>query len=306
MISSRSQFTAHDVLKMFIFSCLATLLTASSTFADDNATYLLRYKFEPDQTVRYNVKLEDSYKIQVGLDTDEPYSKQTSVKNYVVRKVEADGSGILELSIESVDLEIFQNNESYHYNSLVDLDPKDQPVFEAMANLIGRPHLQIQMSTRGIVTAFNPLTPGDQVPDNPGQVAFDVLLHLPEEAVKINDSWKEDFELRIPLADSTLRKTIKMQRRYTLKSVEGDLATIDIQTRVLSPLDSAAEEIHFLRRKPAGTVVLDLDKGILVSKSLKQDNQVSGFEQGASLMHFQQEISETLHEDQSKYFPKTR
>lgn len=262
--------------------------------AENSEKVLLRYRFEPGQVVRYDVTLNDDYKIQVGSTTDEPYSHQSSVKNYTVKSVLPDGSAVLQLTIESVQLEIQQNGDTFRYDSAADTDPQEQPVFEAMKNLVGKPHLQITMSPRGEVSAFTPMVPGNQVPDNPQQVAFDVLLRLPEEPLAVGENWKEEFEVVLPIPDSKLTKTIKMQRKHLLQSLEGDLATIDVQTKVLTILESTDEEMQLLRRTPSGTVVLDLKQGQLISKTLSQDNQVSGFERGASFMGFRQKLSEKI------------
>lgn len=267
--------------------------------ADTPEKVALRYRFEPGQVVRYDVTLNDDYKIQVGSSTDEPYSHQTSVKSYTVKSVLPDGSAVMQLTIESVQLEIQQNGETFRYNSSADSTPQEQPVFQAMKNLVGKPHLQITMSPRGEVSAFTPMVPGNQVPDNPQQVAFDVLLRLPEAPLAVGEDWKEDLEIVLPIPDSMLTRTIKLQRRYTLKSLDGDLATIDVQTKILSLLESTDEEMQLLRRTPSGTVVLNLKKGQLISKRLHQDNQVSGFERGASFMGFRQQLIENIRNPQS-------
>lgn len=294
LLASRHKLSVAGWLTMGILA----ILTGGEA-RGEAAKVKLRYQFQPGQIVRYDVSINDDYKIQVGNSEDKPYSHQTSIKNYQVKSVEPDGSAVLELTIESVKLEIHQNGDTFQYNSITDVDPKNQPVFQAMSHLVGKPHLQLRMSTRGEVSAFVPLVPGDQVPDNPGQVAFDVLLHLPEEPLAVGESWKEDFELKLPIPDSPLRKTIRMQRQYTLQQLEGPRATIELQTKILSILDSTDLEMQLLRRQPGGTVVLDLERGLLISKNLKQDNQVSGFEMGPSLMHFKQQITEKLHVDQT-------
>lgn len=277
------------------------ILCTASLHADDAQQVNLRYKFVPGQLVRYDVQLNDDYQIQVGEDKDTPYSHQSSVKNYRVKKVEADGSAILELTIESVNLEINQNGETFRYDSQrkseegkESEDALNQPVFLAMKALVGKPHLQLRVTPHGEVSAFVPLVKGDQVPDNPSQVAFDVLLRLPESPIAVGGTWKEDFEINLPIPESSLRKPVKVQRHYTLKSVEGPLATIELNTKVLTILELPEEQMQLLRRRPSGTIVLDLDRGLLVSKDLKQDNEVSGFSTGPSHIRFQQVISEKL------------
>jgi hypothetical protein len=113
----------------------------------------------------------------------------------------------------------------------------------------------------------------------------------------VGSTWKEDFEVQIRLAESGLLRPVKIQRRYTLKSLDHGRAVIDLRTKVISNIQDPEEQMQLIRRTPCGTIVLDVEKGLLVSKSFTQNNQVTGFQMGAAVMRFKQLHSEKLREN---------
>ncbi|HWL09823.1 MAG TPA: DUF6263 family protein [Planctomicrobium sp.] len=287
-----------------IYRCLTLtgFFLASFGIGDSLATaddgIQLRYRFEEGQIVRYRVVLNDDYRIHVGETTEEPYSHQSSTKSYRVKSVNPDGSAVLELKIEEIQLEILQNGEKLSFDSRSAKDKDRPPVFLALEGLIGEPHLQLTISPRGEISDYKPLVAKDQVPNDPASAAFDVLVALPEKAVTVGESWKEDFTANIMIPPG-LKKPVRMQRTYMLKSYEQNRAEIEIKTRVLTVLDDAEEEMQLLRRRPHGTVIIDTARGLLVSKKLSQDNEVTGFNMGASVIRFQQKQDEVLVETKS-------
>lgn len=264
--------------------------------AEDSRPVNLRYRFQTDQVVRYEVIMNDDYRIQVGEAVDHPYSHQKSRKSYRVKSVQEDGSAILELTIESVAIELFQNGEKHTFDTKPQegRQKPEEPAFQALEDLVGKPHLQVTVSPQGVISQIRPLVQKDQVPEDPQQTAFDVLLQLPPDPIPVGGTWKEDFEISVALPNSKLRRPVKVQRQYTLQSVDNNLATIEMRTRILTVLDEPEEQLQLLRRTPQGTIVIDVQRGLLVSKSFTQNNEVTGFQNGPSIMSFKQQQREEL------------
>lgn len=278
---------------MFVVAC-SSMVSAQETASATDAIKL-RYQFQVGQVVRYAVAMNDDYKIQVGATVDEPYSHQNSTKSYRVKSVNPDGSAVLELTIESAQLEIFQNGEKMSFDSTKPASGDRQAVFLALDALVGKPHLQVTINPVGAVSDYKAMVPHGQVPSDPTTAAFDVLFPLPENAVKVGETWKDDFTVDIALEEgSSLKKQVKMQRVNTLQSLKDGIAQIDVKTRSLTVLDGPTAEMQMLRRLPKGTVVIDTKQGLLVSKSFSQDNTVTNFDGGASLIQFRQKQDEKM------------
>lgn len=256
---------------------------------DDAESFLLRYKFQADQVIRYEVSLHDNYVVKIGELTEEPHSHQDSIKNYRVISVNEDGSAVIELMMESAKLDLFQNGAKAKFDS--QFDKKPQEIFKPIASMIGRPHLKLTISPTGEVSNLQPLLNNKNLPN---QLAIDVLVQLPEEPVKVGGIWKEDIAVPLSLPGSPLKQMVKLQRRYFVRSVENGIATITIKTKVLTPLSDPELEMQLLRRKPEGSMQIDLNRGLLLSRTLTQKNQVVNFGKGATQMDFKQMHTEKL------------
>ncbi|WP_437193117.1 hypothetical protein [Planctomicrobium sp. SH527] len=287
-------FRRYIVSAAMIFAACSSIVSAQETAPAADAIKL-RYQFQVGQVVRYSVTMNDDYKIQVGATVDEPYSHQNSTKSYRVKSVNPDGSAVLELTIESAQLEIFQNGEKMAFDSTKPAVGERQAVFLALDALVGKPHLQVTINPVGAVSDYKAMVAHGQVPSDPTTAAFDVLFPLPENAMKVGESWKDDFIVNIALEEgSSLQKQVKMQRLNTLKSFKDGIAEIDVKTRSLTVLEGPTAEMQMLRRLPKGTVVIDTKQGLLVGKSFSQDNRVTNFDGGASLIQFRQKQDEKM------------
>lgn len=275
-------------LYLFLFTILFVNISLQ---AED---VLLRYKFAPGQVVQYEVSMHDEYDIRIGGSSDEPYSRQDSGKSYRVIAVNDDGSAVLEPTFDWIKIDVEQNGVRSTWDSRKGVPPPME--LAAMADVVGKPNLRISVTPTGEVTKVESLL-GDQIEvdvDDPKQAALDVFLRLPQESVEIGGTWREDFQGSVNVDPNVqLKKVIKMQRRYYLKSVEDGIATIQLRTVVLTPVQEPAQLMQLLRRQPQGTIKLDLDRGILISKSLAQQNQVQNFVPNqASVLTFKQQHTE--------------
>jgi len=280
-------------MRSLYLSLFTILLINTSLQAEE---VLLRYQFEPGQVVQYEVSMYDDYDIRIGVSSDEPYSHQDSGKSYRVISVGQDGSAVLEPTFEWIKIDVEQNDVRSTWDSRKGGNPPTE--LAAMADVVGKPNLRISVTPTGEVTKVESLL-GDKVEvdvDDPKQAALDVFLRLPQEPIEVGGTWREDFQGSVNVDPNVeLKKVIKMQRRYYLKSVEDGIATIELRTVVLTPVKEPAQLMQLLRRQPQGTIKLDLNRGLLISKSLRQENQVQGFVPNqASVLTFKQSHTEVF------------
>lgn len=267
----------------------AIILAPIELRADEPAEHLLRYKFRAGQIIRYSVSLHDDYVVKIGDLTEEPHSYQDSIKHYRVISVNEDGSAVLELMMEWAQLDLFQNGAKAKFDSRTDQKPEE--IFRPIASLIGKPHLRLTISPTGEVSNLEPLL-GEK--EKPNELALGVLVQLPEEPIKVGGIWKEDLSVPIQMPDSPLQQVVRLQRRYFLISVKDDIATITIKTNVLTPLNNPELELQLIRRQPEGTMQIDLAQGLLLSRTLTQENEVVNFGKGATQMTFRQKHTEKM------------
>ncbi|CAK9106491.1 Uncharacterized protein SCF082_LOCUS49599 [Durusdinium trenchii] len=281
----------------------ASLLPNRSSTAADDAQVTLRYRFQPGQVVRYHVDEQANYHVQVGTTTEDPHSHQTSQKSYRVLEVLPDGSARLELSIDQVKIDLKQNEESFQYDSSKDAAPGQ--MFQQVASMVGKPYLRLTASPIGLVSDIQALAGGTAPEASEKDPAIDVFVPLPEEPVSVGTIWREDFSVEIHVSP-TLKKSVKLQRRFRLESIDGSRAKIAVETVVLTPIRDPDEEIQLIRRTPRGSITLDIERGLLVDKSLSLENRVSGFGGTQSLMTIEQSHREKIIEATASGTPATR
>lgn len=257
---------------------------------DDAETFLLRYKFEVGQVVRYEDSLKDNYVIKVGQNTEKQHSHQKSEKNYRVISVNEDGSAELELTFEWVTIDISQNGAKAKFDSR--LDKKPEPLFEPMAAMVGKPRLRLTVSSTGKISNVQPLVNKQK---KPGKFTFDDLPELPEKPMKVGGIWKEDISVPVSFpGNPKLKQIIKLQRRYFVRSLKDGIVDISVKTKVLTPLNNPEIELQLIRRQPQGDFQINLKTGLFLSRNLTQDNRVLNFAKGPSQMDFTQVHTEKM------------
>ena len=252
----------------------------------------LRYKFVEGQVIRYSVAMQDDYDITVALANDKPSTSQESGKQFRVIKVHSDGSADLELMLEWVKMSVTSSGQTISFDSRKqekDIDPSFGPV----ADMLGKPHVRVTAATNGQLSNVQLLIGDKDQPNEISKGALDAFVTLPSEPVAVGTSWREDFTVPVPVTEK-LSKSIKLQRRFYLQSADNGQAVITFETKILSPVNDPDEEIQLIRRPTKGTLVLDLDRGVMLEKTTTLDNTVVNFGGVASTMTLKQNHKEKI------------
>lgn len=255
--------------------------------------YSLRYKFTADQMLRFAIGNESTVSAQVGNFADSVEQQSTTTKRYRVKSMDDSGNADLEVTIERVQLKAQAGDEKIEYDS----DSND-PVPEALKGIkgtIGTPRGTIRLAGSGKVIDFELAEAGPTVAEIKDS-HMDVMPLLPDQPVGIGETWKEDYSVDVLIDVPPFKKPIQLQRVYSLRSVEGGVATIDERTFVLTPIRDPKVEGQLIRRPTSGTSTIDLERGLLLKRELSVDNRVIGFEGPNTSMHVQE-----THED--RYLP---
>jgi len=250
-----------------------TMLATQSRTAWAEETHTLRYQFQQDEVVRYLV--EDSSKIDIeqGDGATSIKYETTSWKRYSVRKVNPDGSAVLELRIERVKMKASGEQGESEFDTAV---PGETPeAYKHIRSTVGPPIAEITVSPSGKLLDSKPLLPQDQKSGSVDDRYMQVLTQLPEEPVAIGGVWKENFKIDV-LIPPALTKTITLQRKHTLLKVEEGKATIVLDTAIITPLDDPTEQIQAIQRAPSGVLTVDIATGRMSHRRTTLNKSVVG------------------------------
>jgi hypothetical protein len=271
----------------FVALLLATVSELRSEDASADRKYRLRYQFQPGQSVYYTVHNETHRSFQYKDSRQQMREGSDSLKHYRVASLTNEGGAVLELTIDRTAMYVRKDGQQVSYDSTRDQTPPEG--FAAVGASIGKPWLNVSVSARGEMLLAKP-TEGSQatVDEKESLSSADflsrVLPLLPaEEEVAIGSEWKEPFTIEVPEGD-TLKKQARLQRRYKLVGVEGDVATITMKTEILMPDRTPQQEARIAQIRYSGTFTVDHVRGVLLSRDLKIDQHVATFDGPASEM----------------------
>ena len=271
-------WTLIAALPLLCGSLCLTTLAADADSESSPQKHLLRYAFSAGEVLEYAVEKESTIDVQVGDAAGKVQHSSNSGKRYRILSVDENGSAELEVKIEFVVLKAQNGGTKYEWDSRLEEAPPD--AFKGVQETIGRRLVKVRVSTTGDIVSLSFNQKSGEITEPgalPNDAQWEVFPMLPKQPIAVGDTWKEPFEIQIQ-ATPTLKKGVKMQRMYTLKSVENGRATIDVRTLVLSPIRDPMEEGQLIQRTPHGTLVLDIDQGRLIERDLRIDNRVVGFQ----------------------------
>ena len=73
---------------------------------------------------------------------------------------------------------------------------------------------------------------------------------------------------------------------YRLEKVEAGVATIHVETQVLTPVNDPKIQVKLIQRLQRGTIKFDVDAGRLLHKQFDIDQEVFGFSGADSHMQY--------------------
>jgi hypothetical protein len=128
-----------------------------------------------------------------------------------------------------------------------------------------------------------------------------MTIPLPGEAVPVGHRWSFPCDVELPLENGTVKK-IKTLQTFQLEGVKTDVATIQVATKILTPLHDPTLEAKLIQREQQGTVRFDLAAGRILGQQMDLDRRVVGFTPNnpASSLHYLMRFTETLLPDEAK------
>lgn len=282
-------------------ACAAlTLLLASPLAADDVAApdepvaaaasepepVTLKYKFRPGEVLRWQVTHRARVRTTVQGTTQTAETLSRSVKVWRVLDVDtAAGTATFEYRVESVDMQHrLTGRDEVRYKSD---EPGDPPAgFEDVARSVGVPLSRITLDTSGKIMVREKQQAGSS---EEGQLT----VPFPDRPIRVGETWSQPHDIVVTL-EGGVNKTIQTRQDFTLTEVKGPIATITIETKVLTPVHDPQVEAQLVQRYTTGSVRFDIEAGRIVGQQMDLDKRVVGFSGEASSLHYETRFTEEL------------
>lgn len=280
----------------FSLFCAVALWLCNSTFAQTTTsstkTYLLQYKMQKGETVRWDVEHNATTKTRMAGQMEETSSRSVSRKAWKVEDVQASGDMRFSHSIESVDMwQQIGDEEPIAYNSKID---KEAPYeYETTAARLGKTLAEIKIATDG------------QIKERKSEIkemkfgVGDITVPLPKQPIPIGQKWNVATTITA-LDEDDRSHELKARLAYQLVKVTDGNAYITFRTEILTPVDSPKIESQIMQQKTKGYLVFDIAKGRVIRKDIEWNEKVQGFEGDESFLEYIAKMSETIVDDKNQ------
>jgi hypothetical protein len=184
-----------------------------------------------------------------------------------------------------------QGHKEVRYNS--EAGDEVPPGYEDVAKAVGVTLTIVTMDQRGKILKRQ------ERRSQPMSLSTQMTMPLPDHAVRVGESWSSPMDIDVILKDNSIKK-VQTRQKFTLDSVTDDVATIVIDTQILTPIHDPAIEAQLIQRLSAGSARFDVAAGRILSQQLELDRRVIGFSGPSSSMHYRTRFTEELLRESSE------
>ncbi len=300
MIVHRCHISRHFSFRTIICLTIAAtgmVLAPAGHLKADGPAYALKYKFRPNQTIAYEARNVSVFTVRKGPASQVTENESTTQKHLRVISVDSSNNAILESTIDRIRSSVkFDREEPTVYDSTSGKVPPRQ--FRRIHKILGKPLVHLKVTQHGKMIKAVPQqalagSGPEQQDAATGDVSHNFVVSLPEQPVKVGDSWQDFYETKVSIG-AKLKRDVKIQRKYTLKSVSQNLATIQIKSIIITHLRDPQIKVQVMQRTPQGIIEFDMERGLVVSKKLTINNTEHGFAGDGSTANAVSEYTEKL------------
>jgi hypothetical protein len=265
---------------------LAASVTATATDAPPRL-HRLEYRFHEGETVTMKVAHRARTETTISGTTQTTETATDSTKRWHVAAVDGQGRATIEHSVEDVSMTSRTSDRGEVRFDSRGTEPPP-PGYEGVRESLGRTLSRVVVDRDGRVLSRTDLRP------SPEAASGDLMVvPLPEDPVATGAEWTVPQEVVVEVPGGP-RKAVRTRLRYRLESVRDDVATITVDTTVLTPVDDPRLEARLLERIWEGTIEFDLAAGRVASRSTGIDRRVVGFSGQESSVRYRASLEERL------------
>ena len=246
---------------------------------------LLRYRFRAGESLPMKVAHRALTETTMNGETQAIETMTDSTKTWKVVEVDAAGRATIEQSVADVVMTSRTSDRGeVRWDATGDAEP---PVgYEGVRASLGKPIVRLVVAPDGGVVERR-----DLMPCPPPATGDLVVVPLPEGPVRVGHEWTVPQEVVVE-APGGLRKAVRTRIRYRLQGVADDIATIAVDTTVLTPVDEPQLEARLLERIWNGTIRFDVEAGRIVGRTTAIDRRVVGFGGPQSSVRYKASLEE--------------
>ncbi len=280
-----SQFLPGRALRVVALALCAGM--GLTTLAHAQETYTLRYKFSPEEIVRWQVVQQAKVRTTMAANMQTAQTDSRSVKIWKIKEVKENGDVVFVHSVEKV---VMRQSLTGRADVVYDSESSDPPPagFEQAAANVGIPLSQITMSATGEVVERKDLKeqyrPGGESP---------MSIPLSKDPIKVGAGWSQPQTITVKLK-SGLEKQIACKQQFFLKGVKGGIAEIQVSTVVLEPVKDPAIEAQLVQQATKGIIRFNIAAGRVIEQEMDISERVVGAFGPASSFEFEMKFHEQL------------
>ncbi len=269
---------------MNLRAAMLALCAFTATAADDAVE--LRYRLRPGESLPMRVAHRALTETTMNGTTQSVETMTDSTKTWTVVAVDAEGRATIEQSVADVVMTSRTSDRGeIRWDAAGDADPP--PGYEGVRASLGRPLVRMVVAADGRVLERREL-----LPCPPSATGDLVVVPLPEEPVRVGHEWTVPQEVVVE-APGGARKAVRTRIRYRLEGVADGIATIAVDTTVLTPVDEPQLEARLLERIWNGRIRFDVAAGRIVGRATSIDRRVVGFGGPQSSVRYKASLEET-------------
>lgn len=257
---------------------LQSQLKAAAGKLESQQAFLLRYKFQPGDEVRWRVVQLVTVDTKIRGSSQIAKTRSVSTKVWKVRSV--DEAGNITFTHQVDDADMWQSNSGapeVHYNSRAHATPPRE--YALVANSVGKPLANVTLAPSGRVVKRDSLQP------HFSPTTAELAIPFPEQPIRVGTKWNLPDEVRVRLDEGRVQR-VQIRQVFTLEKVETGIATIGVRTEVITPINEPKVQAQLVQKLLNGRVKFDIDAGRLHSKQVDLDETVIGFSGADSVMQY--------------------
>jgi hypothetical protein len=274
----------------------------AATSTDNGEQWLLRYKFQPGQKLRYEMEQTMTLEAMVSEKKESDRSELKQRRQFTVLSTDEDGAAHLTMQFEHVwMLKKVDDRDSVVFDSgmkpdevpaafrqvahdLKGVAPKywlsaigtslrsgeNNKIVKASAEVSGKGD-----SERKSAETANAETAGTNNDQKNASDPGSFLMQLPETPVKVGDSWKETIVVPVRLPHD-INVQIPILRTSRLESVKDGVALISFRCSIESGSRNPLVRSQLIQATPRGETTFDINRGVMLRREMRYDESVFG------------------------------